>query len=197
MTIFESRRDRIFQEYGLILVIVEDYAIVLDGAKSVWNGSFQNLSDNDCIKIELRKENSVVHECLLMFQIPYETPYQETIKHPRCILNHIIDITIKIAKKRKNKLLELLKVNVTSQNFRRSSIQNSQPATERLLNIAPSVISNLSGHKAEPENDQEYDVYVDISELENKPSPIESSPTIYESFEDLYEGRFPSRDAWL
>ena len=78
-TIFESRRDRIFQEYGLILVIVEDYAIVLDGAKSVWNGSFQNLSDNDCIKIELRKENSVVHECLLMFQIPYETPYQETI----------------------------------------------------------------------------------------------------------------------
>ena len=81
MTIFESRRDRIFQEYGLILVIVEDYAIVLDGAKSVWNGSFQNLSDNDCIKIELRKENSIVHECLLMFQIPYETPYQETITH--------------------------------------------------------------------------------------------------------------------
>ena len=81
-----------------------------------------------------------------------------------------------------------MKVNVTSQNFRRSSIQNSQPATERLLNIAPSVISNLSSHKAE--NDQEYDVYVDISELENKPSPIESSQTIYESFEDLYEGRF-------
>ena len=79
LTNFESRRDRIFQEHGLILVIVEDYAIVLDGAKSVWNGSFQNLSDNDCIKIELRKENSVVHECLLMFQIPYETPYQERI----------------------------------------------------------------------------------------------------------------------
>ena len=83
-----------------------------------------------------------------------------------------------------------MKVNVTSQNFRRSSIQNSQPATERLLNIAPSVISNQSGHKAESENDQDYDVYVDISELENKPSPIESSQTIYESFEDLYEGRF-------
>ena len=167
---------------------------MLDGAKSVWNGSFQNLSDNDCIKIELRKENSVVHECLLMFQIPYETPYQERME-PRCIFNHVIDITIKIPQKRKNKLLELLKVNVTSQNFRRSSIQNSQPATERLLNIAPSVISNQSGNKAEPENNQDYDVYVDISELENKPSPFESSPTIYESFEDLYEGRFPLRDA--
>ena len=93
-----------------------------------------------------------------------------------------------IHQKRKNKLLELLKVNVTSQNFRRSSIQNSQPATERLLNIAPSVISNPSENKAE--NDKEYDVYVDISELENTPSPIECSPTIYESFEDIYEGRF-------
>ena len=81
-TIFESLTERIFQEFGLILVIVEDYAIVLDGAKSVWNGSFQNLSDNDCIKIELRKENSIVHECLLMFQIPYETPYQEPIACP-------------------------------------------------------------------------------------------------------------------
>ena len=77
LAISESLIRRIFQEYGLILLIVEDYAIVLDGAKSVWNGSFQNLSDNDCVKIELRKENSVVHECLLMFQIPYETPYQE------------------------------------------------------------------------------------------------------------------------
>ena len=104
---------------------------------------------------------------------------------------------MRISNKRKNKLLELLKVNVTSQNFRRSSIQNSQPATERLLNIAPSVISNSSGNKTESEIDQDYDVYVDISELENKPSTIESSPTIYESFEDLYEGRFPSRDAWL
>ena len=81
LTIFESRRDRVFQEYGLILVTVEDYAIVLDHTKSVWNGSYQNLSDNDCIKIELRNENNVVRECLLMFQIPYETPYQETIIH--------------------------------------------------------------------------------------------------------------------
>jgi len=95
LTIFESRRDRIFQEYGLILVIVEDYAIVLDGAKSVWNGSFQNLSDNDCIKIELRKENSIVHECLLMFQIPYETPYQETITHASIHLV-IIHLTMKV-----------------------------------------------------------------------------------------------------
>ena len=79
LAIYESHHIRIFKEYGLILIIVEDYAIVLDGAKSVWNGSFQNLSDNDCIKIELRKENSVVHECLLMFQIPYETPYQAKI----------------------------------------------------------------------------------------------------------------------
>merc|ERR1712131_144697 len=140
------------------------------GAKSVWNGSFQNLSDNDCIKIELRKENSIVHECLLMFQIPYETPYQ-----------------------RKNKLLELLKVNLTSQNFRRSSIQNSQPATERMLNIAPSVISNSNGEKTDLQNNQDYDVYVDITELENKPSPLEGpsiSSKIYESFEDLYE-EFP------
>ena len=102
-----------------------------------------------------------------------------------------------IPKKRKNKLLELLKVNVTSQNFRRSSIQNSQPATERLLNIAPSVISNSSGNKTESENDQDYDVYVDISELENKPSPIESSPTIYESFEDLYEGPLQYQNAYF
>ena len=60
-------------------MIVEDYAIMLDRAKNVWNGSFQNLSDNDCIKIELGKEHDVFNECLLMFQIPYETPYQETI----------------------------------------------------------------------------------------------------------------------
>ena len=79
LTNFESRRERVFQEYGLILVTVEDYAIVLDHAKSVWNGSYQNLSDNDCIKIELSNENNVVRECLLMFQIPYETPYHETI----------------------------------------------------------------------------------------------------------------------
>ena len=85
--ISESLIGRIFQEYGLILLIVEDYAIVLDGAKSVWNGSFQNLSDNDCVKIELRKENSVVHECLLMFQIPYETPYQEKIASSIIIAN--------------------------------------------------------------------------------------------------------------
>ena len=54
---------------------------MLDRAKNVWNGSFQNLSDNDCIKIELGKEHNVFNECLLMFQIPYETPYQETITH--------------------------------------------------------------------------------------------------------------------
>ena len=88
-----------------------------------------------------------------------------------------------------------MKVNVTSQNFRRSSIQNSQPATERLLNIAPSVISNPNGNKTEPENDQDYDVYVDISELKNKPWPIGRSPTIYESFEDLYEGRLQNQNA--
>ena len=104
---------------------------------------------------------------------------------------------MRIPYKRKNKLLELLKVNLTSQNFRRSSIQNSQPATERLLNIAPSVISNSGGNKTESENDQDYDVYVDISELENKPSPIEGSPTIYESFEDLYEGPLQYQNAYF
>ena len=100
-------------------------------------------------------------------------------------------LKLEITQKRKNKLLELLKVNLTSQNFRRSSIQNSQPATERMLNIAPSVISNSNGEKADSQAD--YDVYVDINELENKPSPLEGqsiNSTIYESFEDLYEGRF-------
>ena len=60
-----------------------------------------------------------------------------------------------------------------------------------MLNIAPSVISNSNGEKTDLQNNQDYDVYVDITELENKPSPLEGpsiSSTIYESFEDLYEG---------
>ena len=88
-----------------------------------------------------------------------------------------------------------MKANVTSGNFRRSNIKNSQPATERLLSISPSVISNPSGNKTELENDQ--DAYVDISELENKPSPFEGSPTIYESFEDLYEGPLQYQNAYF
>ena len=86
-----------------------------------------------------------------------------------------------------------MKVYVNSENFRRSNIKNSQPVTERLLSIAPSVISNPSGNKTELENDQ--DAYVDISELENKPLPNEGSLLIFESFEDLYEGRFQYKNA--
>ena len=94
---------------------------------------------------------------------------------------------MRIPHKRKNKLLDLLKVNVTSQNFRQSNFKNSQPAMERLLSIDPSIISNTSDNKTEQENDQ--DAYIDINELDFKPSPNEDSPLILESFEDLYEGR--------
>ena len=58
---------------------------------------------------------------------------------------------------------------------------------ERLLSIDPSIISNTSDNKTEHENDQ--DAYIDINELEFKPSLNENSPLIFESFEDLYEGR--------
>ena len=58
---------------------------------------------------------------------------------------------------------------------------------DRLLSIDPSIISNTNDHKTEHENDQ--DAYIDINELEFKPSPNEDSPLIFESFEDLYEGR--------
>ena len=84
-------------------------------------------------------------------------------------------------------------MNLTSQNFRRSSIQNSQPATERLLNIAPSVISKPNAEKVGVQNDADDDVYVDITELDSRPTEIECpsvNPTIYESFDDLYEGQF-------
>ena len=90
-------------------------------------------------------------------------------------------------------MLELLKENLTSQNFRRSSLKNSQPATERLLNIAPSVISKSNAEKAVVQSDVEDAVYVDITEFENKPTTVERpsvNSTIYESFEDLYEGQF-------
>ena len=43
------------------------------------------------------------------------------------------------------------------------------------------------------ENDQ--NAYVDISELENKPLPNEGSLLIFESFEDLYEGRLQRKNA--
>ena len=43
------------------------------------------------------------------------------------------------------------------------------------------------------ENDQ--NAYVDISELENKPLPNEGSLLIFESFEDLYEGRLQHKNA--
>ena len=82
---------------------------------------------------------------------------------------------------------------MTSENFRRLNIKNSQPATERLLSIAPSVISNRNGNTTELENDQ--NAYVDISELENKPLPNEGSLLIFESFEDLYEGRLQHKNA--
>ena len=42
--------------------------------------------------------------------------------------------------------------------------------------------------KNEQENDQ--GAYIDINELDFKPSPNEDSPLIFGSFEDLYEGRF-------
>ena len=58
---------------------------------------------------------------------------------------------------------------------------------ERLLSIDPSILSNTSDNKTEHKNDQ--DAYIDINELEFKPSPNEDSPLIFESFEDLYEGR--------
>ena len=86
-----------------------------------------------------------------------------------------------------------MKVNVTSENFRRPNIKNSQPATERLLSIAPSVLSNLSANKTELENNQ--NAYVDTSELENEPLPNEGSLLIFESFEDLYEGRLQYKNA--
>ena len=94
---------------------------------------------------------------------------------------------MRIPHKRKNKLLDLLKVNVTSQNFRQSNFKNSQPAIERLLSIDPSIISNTSDNKTEQENDQ--DAYIDINELDFKPSPNEGSSLIFGSFENLYEGR--------
>ena len=58
---------------------------------------------------------------------------------------------------------------------------------ERLLSIDPSNISNTSDNKTEHKNNQ--DAYIDINELEFKSSPNEDSPLIFESFEDLYEGR--------
>ena len=86
-----------------------------------------------------------------------------------------------------------MKVNVTSENFRRSNIKNPQPATERLLSIAPSVISKPSSNKIELENNK--NAYVDTSELENKPLTNEGSLLIFESFEDLYEGRLQRKNA--
>ena len=58
---------------------------------------------------------------------------------------------------------------------------------ERLLSIDPSIISNTSDKKTEQQNDQ--DAYIDINEMDFKPSPNEGSSLIFESFEDLYEGR--------
>ena len=48
----------------------------LDDRINIWNGSFLNLDDTNCIKFELKQKNGVAHKCLLSCQIPDKTPYQ-------------------------------------------------------------------------------------------------------------------------